>query len=128
MEKYEYECYQKDQLLKQMLLLELHLANFRCIECIKKHKKEVEALAEETYTITPRKSEKRLMHLIANEVRKHSINPSRIRQLRKALQSITPNTCRVQSSLSRCVRDVKKSEWCKRTHCDPYAVCKAKGA
>lgn len=49
---FDYECYQKEQLIKELLLLENHLTTFKCSHCIDKHSLAIIALAEETIKMT----------------------------------------------------------------------------
>lgn len=92
---YGYECFQKEQLIKEILLVENHLANFVCPHCLHKHSLTTQALAEETLKITPIASEQDLMKKIISQFR----NPVQqkdlnfIRDLRKKLMEITPNPC-----------------------------------
>lgn len=89
---YEYECYQKDQLIKEMLLLENHLKTFKCSHCIRKHRLTIEALASETYGLTPKNNERILLKKIIRlpkDIRS-------VRRLRKQLMEITPNKCRIK--------------------------------
>jgi len=95
---YEYECYQKDQLLKEMLLLENHLTTFRCQHCIRKHRLTIVALAEETYKITPKSNEKGLLRKIIQylDIRRVMVTTNRVRYLRKQLMKLTPLRCRTK--------------------------------
>jgi len=126
---YDYECYQKEQLTKELLLLENHLANFKCQHCIKKHRLTTQALAEETIKITPHDKERSLLRELIND---GLINIYNIRQFRLKLMDMTPNSCGLKvkknpSKLSRCAKKVAKTIWCKENRCNPYAVCKSKG-
>lgn len=89
---YEYECFQKDQLIKELLLIENHLAVYPCPHCLRKHTLTVKALAEETLKITPIKSEQDLMKKIINL----PSGVTEIRNLRKVLMSITPTNCNLK--------------------------------
>lgn len=105
---YEYECYQKEQLIKELLLLENHLVTFKCMHCIKKHKYTCWALAEETIKITPRDSEKRLLTDIAKATAGPQTNLQLIRKLRIDLMSITPKSC---------LHEIKKKSLCSGKSC-----------
>ena len=89
---YEYECYQKTQLIKKMLLLEGHLADFQCQHCIRKHKLEIEALAEETIAITPNKAEQAVFKKVIRLV-KGKTDLNELRKTRKYIMALTPRTC-----------------------------------
>lgn len=92
---YEYECFQKEQLIKELLLVENHLATFVCPHCLHKHSLTAQALAEETLKITPIKTEQELMkkiiELFKQPTKQEHLNS--IRDLRKELMAVTSNPC-----------------------------------
>lgn len=92
---YEYECFQKEQLIKELLLVENHLAVFVCPHCLHKHSLTVSALAEETLKITPIAKEqellKRIIEMFKRPTKEEQLNS--IRDLRKELMAVTPNPC-----------------------------------
>jgi len=100
---YEYECYQKEEISKELLLLEGHLVNFTCPHCIDKHSLSVIAYAEETYRITPYVNEKGKLAAIIRAIKEgrskgflpNSVWVKRVRQLRKAVMRMTPRKCRL---------------------------------
>lgn len=112
---YGYECFQKEQLIKELLLVENHLANFICPHCLHKHSLTVQALAEETLKITPIASEQELMKRIIEKfkipVEEKDLNS--IRDLRKQLMEITPNPC----DASKEKDDVHKNLKCSGASC-----------
>lgn len=104
---YEYECYQKEQLLKELLLLENHYITFKCLHCIEKHKLTVLGLSEETIKITPHEKEKELFREIIKIVEDPRIKINDLRDVRLRLTEITPKEC-----------GIKVSKSCKNKTCD----------
>jgi len=86
---YDYECYQKEQLIKELLLLENHYVTNKCPHCIRKHTLTVIALAEETIKMTPHDREKQLFRELINLPG----NVEEIRKLRLRLTDTTPVKC-----------------------------------
>lgn len=98
---YEYECYQKEELIKELLLLEKHMTNFDCPECMTKHSLTIKALCEETYKMTPYVNEKQMFQAISREMDlllAHDFRNSKkelpmIRRMRKEMLIILPKKC-----------------------------------
>lgn len=99
---YDYECYQKEQLTKSLLLLENHLTSFKCEWCIKKHQLEVKAFAEETYRITPVESEKTLFkNIFENDLKDVTV----VRNFRSKIMELMPKECNIKVLKVRNVRE-----------------------
>ena len=90
-ESYGYECFQKTQLVKEMLLIENHLASFKCPHCLEKHRLTVQALAEETIKMTPHDQEKALLQQIINSIM--ILGAPGTRELRLKMQDLIPSIC-----------------------------------
>lgn len=106
-ERYDYECYQKEQLLKEILLLENHLTTFKCMWCIKKHRTTVIALAEETLKMTPFSNETALFKQIATSKLE---NIKEVHDLRTKLMEILPNYCNMlvnKCSGNKCKKNIR---------------------
>lgn len=101
---YDYECYQKEQLTKSLLLLENHLTSFKCEWCIKKHQLEVKAFAEETYRITPVESEKALFKRIFENA---LTDVTTVREFRSKVMEITPKECISMKDAREAIRSFK---------------------